>query len=486
MRLYDSPRDDRLHGLTVDAVLQANAVVKQLESRGKYIGSHFDFPVSVSYGERGYPSFSSAHITDYSGPFGLKRGQFTAVAFDEVSSLTELIDYVLADEHLRGRLGRLEPTIQDKRDFAVVSIALFALNILDRARHIFGDDPTYEQVTDLYLEREPELFLDQLPVEIVIPLVVTKFEVSNRVKVDEHVYLERISDDDQRARVVGSFRYANVNRFVAEAATHALVFTGFTVPAHFDWGMSGPEFFPTDQIDAALAALRLAIEQPTGYAQILLRPIGWSHGWTASLPSLVRALTAHRYPRDFDEQGWTREDPIVPSSVLDVVGHAYNRLLSARSEVQLAARRLNSALLRDREDDALLDACISLEAVLGEHTEIVYRLALRVAALSSLSPIELNLNPREILRGVKRVYKYRSRIIHGSANTKNLAVFKTDDGEDIQTLALILLLLRMVILVLLDHPTFVRSESIEETLLSTALTARGIEEALATEAGDEE
>lgn len=51
---------------------------------------------------------------------------------------------------------------------------------------------------------------------------------------------------------------------------------------------------------------------------------------------------------------------------------------------RLAARQLSAASIRDTPDDQLVDACIGLEALLGqEGAELSYRIALRAAALLS-------------------------------------------------------------------------------------------------------
>jgi hypothetical protein len=486
LALYDTPRDPRLLELTVSAVQQANGMVKQLEADARYIGSHFDFPTAVSYDDRGIPRFTRENITDYGDRFGLRRTKFHEFAFEDVPGLVQLIDYVLQSEHLTDRFGPGALMAKTDQDFTRIGIGLFALNLLDRARHTFGPDPTEGDLAALYLQREPEFFADKLPVEIVVPLVMTKFEIQGRVSLARDLHIERLADDDQLARVVGSFSHGPVNSFVAEAATHALVWTGYEVPPHFNWFMGKADFYPNEIIDTAVAALRLVVDAAVGYAQILLRPVGWAHSWAGPLPPLIRAATLHRYPRSLDLAPGRYELPTIPNDLLSVVGVAYERLLEAPSEVRLAARRLNSAMLRDREDDALLDACIALEAVLGEHTEVVHKLALRVAALSTLSPVPLELGAPDVFRAMKRIYTYRSKLIHGANDAAKAAVFSPGTGAKAwETLDLALRFVRTVILVLLDHPEFLRSAAIEEALLATALTPKQVEQELATDAASD-
>jgi hypothetical protein len=65
-------------------------------------------------------------------------------------------------------------------------------------------------------------------------------------------------------------------------------------------------------------------------------------------------------------------------------------------------------------EDVLLDACIGIEALLGEqHDELVHRMGLRAA--TALAP-----HTMEAARAydvLKKVYNHRSKIVHGTETT---------------------------------------------------------------------
>jgi hypothetical protein len=56
------------------------------------------------------------------------------------------------------------------------------------------------------------------------------------------------------------------------------------------------------------------------------------------------------------------------------------------NRLQLVIKRLNSCYMREDQEDAILDATIGLEILLsdGETQEVTHKLALRLAALSTL------------------------------------------------------------------------------------------------------
>lgn len=97
------------------------------------------------------------------------------------------------------------------------------------------------------------------------------------------------------------------------------------------------------------------------------------------------------------------------------------------------------------EPDSAVDACIGIEALVGEeHDELVHRMALRAA--TALAP---NSNAQVIYNAVKSAYNYRSAIVHGTEPSKKKQVVPLPGGGTVsaRTLARVLLsaLLRSVL-----------------------------------------
>lgn len=102
-------------------------------------------------------------------------------------------------------------------------------------------------------------------------------------------------------------------------------------------------------------------------------------------------------------------------------------LRSAKPNIRLATRRLSLAALRNADDDRTVDACIGLEALLGEgRDELSHRLALRAAtALGTRSSNPFNAQATYDL--MKKVYVHRSAVVHGTSGEKSKII--TMDGK---------------------------------------------------------
>ncbi|HJP66419.1 MAG TPA: hypothetical protein VKA30_08970 [Actinomycetota bacterium] len=224
-----------------------------------------------------------------------------------------------------------------------------------------------------------------------------------------------------------------------------------------------------DVVDRFFAALRIATGIETGYAQIVLRPIGWAEDYLGTLPPLIPGPVVRRYPPRFDDYGWLVKDrPVVTESQLTEVKDVFAALRDAAPQVLLATDRLNSAMLRSDEADSILDICIGLESLLtsDESTEVTHKLALRVAALLALS--DGSRPPADVFSSVKRIYKYRSRLVHGRADAAALA-YSQDRGERVVTVTLAREYLRQIIRTLLDYPKYLDPNLIDRDLIAASL-----------------
>jgi len=122
----------------------------------------------------------------------------------------------------------------------------------------------------------------------------------------------------------------------------------------------------TRGIDTVCDAIRIVSAARPGWARVISRPRDWASHWEDELPNLNHEHTARRYPAYFEDGGWLRQHTGVTAeeaAQLPVVAAA---LKTSSAQAKLAARRLSMALLRDAPDDQLIDACIGLEALLGQ------------------------------------------------------------------------------------------------------------------------
>ena len=122
--------------------------------------------------------------------------------------------------------------------------------------------------------------------------------------------------------------------------------------------------------------------------------------------------------------GWS-PPPLGPLATLDQekatqVIHVWQLLQTSPNieHVRLPLRRWESSLLRATLEDRLIDAWISLEALLlgGKEGELSYRAAVRLAEFLGTSGVD-----RKVIYDATRVsYRWRSTIVHG-LSSKNVA-----------------------------------------------------------------
>lgn len=480
MALWDEPRDERLYELTVGAVRAANEYIHELEAANKYIGTHFHYP-KYKLSEFGWPDISemSNGPVDYSEPFGMTRAKEDSysnrIAYRDMPAFAEYLDYVLSNESLLFYFNDGYKGDPDSK-FNVISTALFALHILDRARHQGGADPSDELLRELYLDREPTLIEGELPVDLLIPILLVKFKADGRTRLAPGIELEELDEATHLSRAVTRLLYDEVNPFVTQIATHAIVMAGYHLNTEYEQVIRKPSYYPLDTIDGIFRAFDLVAPVDTGYAQLLLRPLGWAPKWSANPGSLIKAVKIRRYPPWFDDGAWRTPGSEYPSEHLAKVGKTIEALESASKSVQMAMRRLTSSTLRGRDDDTIIDLCIGLEAMFGERAaEVVHRLSLRVAAVVAASG-RSELPAHDLFRAMKRIYDYRSRLVHGDDDAEQKRWFTASDGSEHDCLAVAGSLLRASIAAVLDRPELGEPGRVESDLLLGNLVIADTEE----------
>jgi hypothetical protein len=300
-------------------------------------------------------------------------------------------------------------------------------------------------VADMYRSREMSWLAPELPYELVVPLLLTDLEIDSPFEIDGEARFEALTDDDRRAMAV-DYDLSGVPKPVALAAKYALV---VTMPPMANVGETARVFLPDPvpdltKVRAVCEALRIASTSSIGWARVFRRPLGWTDGWTDDLPVFSIVHAAREYPSTFDNYGWLKDGGNVTKAELAKLVGVVAAMTAASSKARLAARRLSMADVRDSADDQLVDACIGLEALLGqEGAELSYRISVRAAALLSSRKVE-PLNAAGVFKMVRKVYNRRSELVHGSTSGRH-EFFVFDNGTKIPTHHLAVFLLRAVL-----------------------------------------
>lgn len=225
-----------------------------------------------------------------------------------------------------------------------------------------------------------------------------------------------------------------------------------------------------NEADLVLEAMCIATHVEVGYAQVLRWPVGWADRWTHDLPPLTAIATVRRYPYSFDE-GWEATPTLIDRESIIRVPGLVASLRSAPANIRIASRRLSTAELRGSPDDRTIDACIGLEALLGEgRDELSHRLALRAAtalATRSASPA----NASSVYQLVKKVYSHRSAVVHGTDANKTRRVSWQDNTYPTSTIAVILL--RELLIDVLARTEGWTAKSLDDALLGALSPSEG-------------
>lgn len=407
--------------------------------------------------------------TDFSRLFGATRDSLVSLAYEDVPELAALIDHVRSRDDLRPRATVATVTgDQELEDRMLrVKVAGLALSILNRARATGAESD--EAVLAIYLERERAWLLDPLPVEYLVPLTLTAFDLDGTLVIDASMRIERMDAATQAARAPSTSPIGSVPDTVVGAATHAIVVAGRDLPNPGPgprlFGQRLGEPLPFDEADLVCQALRVLTHTDVGYAQVVRRPIGWADDWVHDLPPLTTVSTVRRYPDRFDDYVWLRAPLPIRSETLERLPQTAAALRTAPANVALAARRLSLAALRDADDDRTVDACIGLEALLGEgRDELSHRLALRAAAALSTRTDD-PADPQAVYDLVKKVYAHRSAVVHGTPGDKSRTVKMGEVRYD--TSAVAVMVLREVLTDALTRPGGWTSKTLDSLILSS-------------------
>lgn len=359
------------------------------------------------------------------------------------------------------------------RDFFDHEVWEIPVSIFDRLMRLKDRDFSEGDFLDLYCELEAGYLWDRLPIVIVVPIVLTHFDAANFqlsgttgiIELSEEVQLARMPSRDSPTM--------SANEVVLGAATHAFILanyemanpTGDPYPEHDNLG-----WYPTVPIDQFFDALRVVTGLDTGYAQLFLMPRqGWANSFSRDLPSILCGPAVRRYPDHFDDFGWLEKREPVTTDQLSEVGEVLAALDQGGQSLQLAASRLSAAMLREKEDDKILDLLIGLEAALGDKskTEMTFKLALRTAAiLAGVAPEEAGV----IFGNVKKLYAYRSAVAHGDRKRADQRRTIELDGELVAVSDIAIRYLRNVIRELGQRPDIEQAGDIDAKLILRALT----------------
>lgn len=279
-----------------DVVREILPQLNTFEEQKRYIGSYFDFPSLSQFSTSGFPSIHKSDFrspTNYGGAIKWGKAKSEAKELDgiylaDLASYGILLEYSKSNPVISGYFEREENGEGKAQGLLEYGLYSIVSELVDRYKHQKEpSDFEPSALKPIYKQLEIGLFANELPIDIVVPIVLTKFEMDT-ITIDERIKLTRMSDGFQVSRAQNSDSSVNPN--ILHAATHALVLKDLTIKNSIKYSedMQGIRWdYHFKEVENFLAAIRIATNINTGYAQTIFRPVGWVKGYTANLEFLV-------------------------------------------------------------------------------------------------------------------------------------------------------------------------------------------------------
>lgn len=400
-----------------------------------YIETHGERPID-------YSELISANITD------------RRVECQSLDGYTELIHFLSTDLKTSHFFG------SDASSFRY-NVARYIGNIVNRYLYITHNFHKSQINKDILIQlvafQANRVFEDRLEVDYCIPISLLIFEEDN-ILISDDITISKMSDQFQVSRFhVAHFATPFENQFT-QCASFMLRIKGFTID-NTKLSASAKELedyrlYPRVLIDDFFAVLRIVGCDITGYGQLLISPDKWADKWVADLPAVYGTVVVSfcrndmfRY-NDAPIHTVSKQTIEIATKLFGVVrGHrGIAEKLTGKEKKTYPFRRvfqamncLNRCLLREANDDTLLDAVIGIEALLSENAgELTYKISSRISALVS----QLNdcpYTPSTARKAMKRIYALRSDIAHGRGIEENKPIIIAGQEKNYQQVAIELL-----------------------------------------------
>ncbi|MDZ5447758.1 HEPN domain-containing protein [Micromonospora sp. 4G57] len=409
--------------LLLPAVRAARQAGREYEGRGKYVPRQS--VTKYSENDVGWPQTTRDTLgsgtkdgpIDWPEMFGLDQGLLTRILVSEVSELARAVGEIgrraIKDDELMRGVSKLAPLMElgERRgQVEFETVRRLIGTILNRADAVGAE--TDDALRSIYQQIERARFAKELSGDVIVPLVAVSFDTTEPIHVEGNTWIERLTQNDHRARAMPWLRQDNVSPYVAAAATHAVVLRDVRFPNRVHTIRTGRDLPPEVSVDTAQTvaeAVHIVTEKTTGYAQVLVRPDGWAESWVHDLPPLWSAWSGRAYPEELNDRRWDKKMSPVAASEAEEIARITRALKTAPKNVQIAARRCRRTTFRDDAEDMVLDVAIGIEALVGKEPDaLTHRMAQRAAiALADDIP------PENTYSLLKQFYSIRSKIAHG-------------------------------------------------------------------------
>lgn len=458
------------YNLLKNFIFEICPIAKKALADRIYFPPAYDKYPKLKFRENGMPDidFYGEKPLDISRVFHAYAGK-ADVELDEYATYIQCVEYLSNTSDFDKIIYFFK---KDDDKWNKTCIRIFLIHILERYYLLNKtEDNNDELLEQIYTRIENAIFNEILYFDFSIPVLFVNFDF-DEYKINDFCTLRRISDDYHKARIFVTSYSPPVTPTLISCATHELVLKRWYVKNErgpLKLNTDYEQFYPLDKFDNLIVAIKTATNINTGYAQLLIYPDDWSAYDRMDLPG-ISGMSIKRYPSYFENYYWNEKElPCVSLEQAAVIGKIYERLDDCNNKLKIACKRLRYSCLREDEEDSILDIIIAMEVLLtdNERGEITHKLSLRLSKLIAL--FRTDYNPFDAFSNMKRIYAYRSKIVHGGRVKSKSKEIKMEEksvaGSDEVKIANDYL--RLLIQILLEHPKFLDVKEIDKAMITS-------------------
>ncbi|HMT28782.1 MAG TPA: HEPN domain-containing protein [Bacteroidia bacterium] len=443
--------------------------IKNLTEKATLHDKHKEYP--KLFLEKGIPILSEYWLD---APINisallLNSGNKPLLNMDECDSFLKLNQHLFSLNEFRDLFYPNEIATEGQDSYYSSIITVYICNIFERYYHLSNGTTQFDiGIFDkIYKSSEAMIYSKKLHFDFSIPLLMISFS-DDEIKIDKNILIRKISKENHMARYYIRSHEAQVPDHIISMCTHELVFKNYSFPSNKIQKLSySPEFYPLDIIELFFNAVKIINDFSTGFSQILIYPHDWAGYYKMDLPYML-GLTIRKYPQYFDRYFYDTD--LIKNIDTDEavqIAKIYRAFLNTdHNKILIANKRLRTSYLRDNDEDSILDIVIALEALLGgnDKGELVHKLALRVAALFKKFDIEKN--SFEVFTQVKKIYNFRSKLIHGNTKLSTNKLIQGDNTNgSLNEIRLANDFLRKILKILIENEQLLDPSKIDKLLL---------------------
>ncbi len=465
------------------AVIDSLTEIRKWENEGKFFLKHIGFP-EIYYLKNGLPWFNKKSGISDDSPidYNYLYSAESKKLIPPPQSWNDLWDFVKNNTRLKSyfEVDHFEKLNKEKEESS--SMILITAQLKKLVDHYIHSTSTKYFIKRKFIPHFNKwanaCFNTKLLVDIVIPILILDFDITNLYTLDDFVHIEKMSEKLHLTRAPIFDSTISINKDLSSASTHAIVFSNweFQNQTYRSRNLSTSSLDSLapiiPQINHFFSALRIVTGHKTGYAQIITRPVKWCDNWSANIEEYP-STTIRAYGEAMEQNWYPIDRAIVTEDQVKEIIRVFKGLVGSKSNrLNVASNRLNAAYLRKEETDSIIDICVGLEALFvgNDRGEITHKLASRIGALWSRNP-GINLSPFEAFNAVKKIYDYRSVVVHGSKKVSKKRLIKARSGKEIETVNFGLDILRHAILVMVQNQKYLEDGVLDKLLFEDAKNA---------------